>query len=458
MTEQLVAGSALVRAAKYVFSRVGTLEDSVFLKLLSRGQTAAKGGLGALLAQWGLAALVFGAVFIPRFRLGDLFGHYSIDLKVEDLILGALLLCIGIIRPKVSHCPWRQAIEAAFLCFLTAAALSISVGIAAGTLDKPLMSLLCLVKWAEYFLIFILAARLSTAKTCSFFAAVFFWLGIGLAAYGYYEHFYPVSAAAYPNYYRLYERPPFHGDANHIGGLLAMWLSFFSAAYLRSFPHLILPRITGEDRGGGRHSLLLLGAILFVFFPFIWTFSRKSYFAFAGAFIVLVFLARGAWRRWVFLGCLLVLAGLLLPTRLAERVSDLGTVMTAVDPYHSSWAGNMDVWKRCFVNFNQFWLFGAGMGARHRLFYESQYVMTLTEMGILGLFTLAVLLAVPALLALKRLRDPMSGGLAGAYLAGWAAFVLHNLSCVSLTVSKTAVVWWFLTGVWAGALGREHKA
>jgi len=336
------------------------------------------------------------------------------------------------------------------------------------------MSLLYLVKWFEYFCIFFFSARLSQILGARRMVYLFFGLGIALAAYGYYEHFEPVSKAAYPNYYRLFERPPFHGDANHIGGVLALWLSFFSYVYLRepSFLSLRAPRFWG-GRGNPGFEIasstassrndkgvwlpwILLGTIFFVFFPFIWTFSRKSYIAFAGGYFVLFFFLRGARRRWVLLACMLICAGLLLPTRLAERISDLGAVMSESDPYHSSWAGNMDVWKRSFWNFDRFWLLGSGFGARHRLFYESQYVMTLTETGVLGFSTFLMVLVVPAFCAFRRLKAAGSQGLlAGAWLSAWTAFMIHNLSCVSLTVSKCAVVWWFLTGTFVGAMEKR---
>ncbi len=449
-------------------------------------------------------ALVWAAVFIPRLSLGGLAGHYSLDLKAEDLLLIVLsLLFWARSSGAVASGPVFR-IESAFLLFLIFAAVSVVSGLTARTLDKPLVSLLYLIKWFEYFLVFALTARLSQRpQTAQFFLKGFFWLGLAAAAYGYFEHFYPLSSAAYPNYYRLYERPPFHGDANHIGGLFAVWLAFFSCLYLRQ---PLTPTLSPQGRGRIQHgacslapaafsvpvgrgsiagqpavfslgstgfpspfgrgqgegavvSWILLAAILFVFFPFIGTFSRKSYFAFAGAYAFLFFVPGISRRRWIFLACLLICAGFVLPTRLAERLSDLGEVMTAVDPFHSSWAGNLDVWGRCFWNFDQFWLGGAGLGARHRLFYESQYVMVLTETGVLGFGALLLLLFVPAVYAAREsAKQSLQGLAAAAWLTAWAAFLIHNFSCVSLTVSKAAIPWWFLTGTVFGWLNSRETA
>ncbi len=384
-----------------------------------------------------LAILLWACVFLPRISLGRLGGYYALDLKTEDLILFFSAIAFFIF-PTTNHHPPSTVfvfrIESCFLLFLLMAGLSIVNGIGSGTLDKPLVSVLYLAKWFEYFLVFAFAARLTrTPEDAYFYLKHFFFLGLAVALYGYFEHFYPTGKAVYPNYYRLYERAPFHGDANHIGGLLAVWMAFFMGIYFRIKDRRWLPG--------------LVLALLFVFFPLIWTFSRKSYFALAGAFAFAFFIPGVDRRRWLFLGCLLVYAGLLLPTRLAERLTDLGEVMTEIDPYHSSWSGNLDVWRKCLWNFQHFWVFGAGFGARHRLFYESQYIMTLTETGVAGFSAFLMLLLVPAVWAFQKARETSGQGLiAGAWLAAWMVLGIHNFSCVSLTVSKVAIPCWFLTG------------
>lgn len=461
MMESWLATSGLANLYRRGLSHLASLEESFFFKRAGASSAFPERSfeVGSKVSGWTavswilLSILVVGAVFVPRFSLGGFSRYYSLDLKIEDLALAALMLLFFIFQPPNVYSFWRHAVATSFLCFLIAAVFSIAAGMIAGTLDKPLMSILYLVKWFEYFWVFYFSAKLSQAIGPRRMVYLFFWMGIVLAVYGYYEHFAPMSTAAYPNYYRLYERPPFHGDANHIGGILAMWLTFFSFLYLRLS--------VGVNEDGDRpwtHRILFV-SIFFVLFPLIWTFSRKSYLAFAGAYLVMFFLVPAARRRWVFLGCLIVCTSLLLPTRLAERVSDLGAVMSAVDPYHSSWAGNVDVWKRCFLNFDQFLFFGAGLGARHRLFYESQYVMTLTETGLFGLGTLCITLLLPAFFALRRIKlRGTQGLLAGAWLSAWGALMLHNLSCVSLTVSKCAIVWWFLTGAFVGGLNKETNA
>ena len=387
---------------------------------------------------WLLTLTVFAAVFMPRIMLGSAGGHYSIDLRVEDLLLFlAFLFSCGMDRPACRASREALWVERVFIGFLLAAIVSVFYGLYLGTIDKPLVSLLYVVKWCEYLLVFLLAARLARETTHRrLFLQVFGVLGILAVIYGFFEYFRPQDMAVYPNYYRLFERPPFHGDANHMGGLLSLWMALLAGVCFN----------TRQKKWAVFTGALVVAA----FFPLIWTFSRKSYFALAGALSLAVFLPIKR-RRWLWLGALLVCAGLLLPTRLVSRVMDLGEVLSETDPYHSSWAGNLDMWRRSFIHFDKLAMFGAGLGARHRLFYESQYVLVITETGVVGTIFYTVLLGGLAWLGLKRIQrakaQSMNRALWVGWLLGWVVVMLHGVTCVSLTISKIAIPWWFLTGI-----------
>lgn len=392
---------------------------------------------GLSLAKGLLGALLFASIFIPRFYLRSVSAFYRIDFRAEDLLLALIvLLAWGGGALRRGSFPEVSSAGKAFLGFLIAAQISILNGFFFRTIDKPFLSLLYLAKWIEYFLVFILTLRLASGeKDFDHFLKIFFLLGIAIAGFGYWEHFFPSAKAVYPNYYRLFERPPFRGDANHIGGLLVLWIGFFTGLFLKT-----------EKR---QLQLLLPLSVLFVFFPFIWTYSRKSYFALAGMFIFLL-LVRGTRKRLLFLASILVILGLGLPTRLAERLTDLGEAFGSTDPFHSSWAGNWVMWKEAFWNFERFFLFGSGLGSRHRLFYESQYILVLAETGIVG-FIAFVFLGL-SLVREIRGRGFCSGGireqgLALGWLSGFVGLLIHNASCVSWTVAKIALPFWFLTAL-----------
>ncbi len=390
---------------------------------------------GRWLAEYLLCVLLFAGMFIPRIYVGSL-DLSRIDLRPEDYFL-ALLCAIALpilmgIEGKGSGVP---SVEKAFIAFLVAAEISIIWGIGLRTIDKPLVSILYILKWLEYFLIFWITVRLAdTERTSRLFLRVFCLLGLAAACYGYWEHFFPLSKAVYPNYYRLFERFPFQGDANHLGGFFVIWIGFFLGFFLKS--------------SNRRDSALALLGLIFVFFPLLWTYSRKSYFALAGVlFFALIFLKER--RKVLLVICLFVLLALLLPTRMAERLMDLGEALTSTDEFHSSWAGNWIMWTRVMWNFSQFFLFGSGLGSRHRLYYESQYVLILAETGMVGLTVFVYLwisLIRQFLIVPYRGLDPRTQAMALGWFLGFAGLVIHSASCVSWTVAKVAIPFWFLTG------------
>lgn len=420
-------------------------------------------------AQWMLGATLFASLFVPRILIGSVDSAYRIDLRMEDFfLLAAVLMALGFMVAGGSSAgrtesgtgglmqslPVFPSVEKAFLLFLILSQASILQGMWLKTIDKPLVSLLYLVKWLQYFLVFLFTTRLiRDGRDSRFFIKAFFAVGIMIALYGFWEHFFPTAKAVYPNYYRLFERPPFHGDANHVGGFLVLWTAFFTGFFLST-----------EKKG---IQAALLAALALAFFTLIWTYSRKSYFALAAA-LLSGFLFRGCRRRLIFLCSLFTLLALLLPTRLAERILDLGEAISSPDPFHSSWAGNWVMWQKSLWNFQDFALFGAGLGARHRLFYESQYVLLLSETGIAGALCFGVLLVFlvkeiaarwPAKISpwFQCNREKWAGwpsgedswaqSLARGWWMGFAGLAVHNLSCVSWTVSKIAIPFWFLTAV-----------
>ena len=377
--------------------------------------------------------LPFFCVISPRIEMCAI-GVSRIDFRVEDIFIPlVLLLSFPFLRSKESESA-ALPVERAILLFLIAAEFSILNGMWLQTIDKPLLSFLYLLKWVQYFLVFWISVRLLTGEDAKVFLAGFFGLGLAVACYGYWEHFYPLSKAVYPNYYRLFERPPFHGDANHIGGLLVLWCGFFSGLYAYC-----------KRRAW---CLVLLASLLFVFFPLVWTYSRKSYLALAiclGA----AWLLFARKRRYLLLILLLVIGGLFLPTRLSERLLDLPEALTSSDPFHSSWSGNLLMWKQALWNFEKFAFFGAGLGVRHRLYYESQYILILTETGLVGLtafLSLCWMLIRQSLAGFNRRSDGLRTGVAAGWLTGFVGLLIHASTCVSLTVSKIAIPFWLLTG------------
>ena len=108
------------------------------------------------------------------------------------------------------------------------------------------------------------------------------------------------------------------------------------------------------------------------------------------------------------------------------------------------------MWNRSFWNFDKFFIFGSGLGVRHRLFYESQYVMTLTETGVVGMVSYLLLMLAPLRAVWGKLKNKISSGAFLGYCMAWVGIMVHSLSCVSLTVVKIAIPFWMLSGIVLG--------
>ncbi len=399
--------------------------------------------------KWILAVAIFSCLFVPRISVNFFLNAYSLDLRIEDFLLAGLGIFTAVLAFKGEFrqtFPEVPSIENAFILLFIAFSLSIFNGLYTRTIDKPLYSLFCLLKWVEYLLLFFITSRLAFSyEMRRFFIQIFFMLGLTLAIYGYLEYFFPHAKVMYPSYYRLFERFPFRGDANHIGGVFVLWVGFFTAQFLYSS--------NWKLRAG------LLAALIFVFFPFLWTYSRKSYFALGGSLGFALLICSQKRPLFFLISCFALLA-LFVPTRVPERLSDLAQVLTSTNPLQSSWTGDLDVWHKIFWNFENFFVFGSGLGSRHRLFYESQYVMQLAETGILGfgVFLYFILCLIrQAWQGLRNSRREDEWVWAGWFLA-FVGLMIHNLSCISLTVVKVAIPFWYLTAtVFAHPLQRLEK-
>ena len=406
-----------------------------------------------LAGKWILALMLIACVFVPRLSL-KIGGTFRLDLRMEDSLLLVLIFLAFWQRafetadsPKeIPGVPTGFGfVEKSFLFFFLAAGISILSGIWIRTLEKPLLSLFYFLKWAEYFLVFVMAARFSRGRQNSLFLMKFFFiLGLAIACYGYWETAFPADQVVYPNYYRLYERFPFYGDSNHVCGLLVLWIAFFCGIYLKSQK----PLETG----------ILATGLLLVFPTFLLTYSRKSYFALAMALLP-AFLIKGSRRRLLLLILGYALIAILLPSCVIERMTNIGEALASTEIQRSSWAADIDVWDRALWNFDHFWLFGAGFGARHRIFYESQYVMILTETGFAGFAAFLALVFSPLreVAAFWPQTGKRAEGIAWGWILGLTGMLVHNISCISWTIVKIAVPYWFLTGVVLSYLAAEKN-
>lgn len=411
-----------------------------------------------------LTALIFSVFLIPRVTLHLLGTPYALDLRAEDLVM-ALLLCAVVYLDLTRSHPVLEptgtsSVEFYFLLFLVAAQISIFAGMAEKNLDKPLLSGLYLLKWTEYFCVFFVSRKIiRTGEDCRFYLSVFFLLGIILALYGYVEYFFHTKS--YIRYYRLYERFPFYGDANHIGAFYVLWISFFTGLYT-----------VKEDVPFRR---ILLPSLILVFIPFLGCQSRKSLLSLAAAFAAGFLMTRRR-KRLAFVMLILTVAFVFLtPPHILMRFHHQPADNTApalveadgsaeslfgantgfnsdadfyTGPDSDQIAFYLHTWRWMLRGTEKYFLWGCGMGARHRLVYESQYVLLLSETGLTGLLLFLLLCFSPLkTLGLRQKKAGLKEGTALGWRMALIGIMVHNITCVSLSVVKIAFPFWFLTAL-----------
>jgi O-antigen ligase len=103
-------------------------------------------------------------------------------------------------------------------------------------------------------------------------------------------------------------------------------------------------------------------------------------------------------------------------------------------------------WKSALSTVPDFPLIGLGAGARHRSYYDNQYVMTLAESGLLGLGALLILLLGLAA-TLAQARRAWASPLGTGALAALAAVATHSMATGSLIVTMVGGPLFWVCGV-----------
>jgi O-antigen ligase len=113
----------------------------------------------------------------------------------------------------------------------------------------------------------------------------------------------------------------------------------------------------------------------------------------------------------------------------------------------SSMSDRMMVWQEVLASFWNHALFGEGLGARHRSYYNSQYVLLLSETGLIGLLLFSAWIA--SLVKALRIASKGQGLGASLCVASVAAVVgvsVQGLAAVCLLITSIAGSLYWLAG------------
>jgi hypothetical protein len=335
-------------------------------------------------------------------------GGELLFLRLDHGLLAGLLLHLALrdaVRPSRHYTP--------LLCFLIAAGVSVLTGLARDTLSAPLPALAYYLHLIMLGGIFVAAYSLG-GRTGR--AGVYAWClpVILLAAFGILEARMPVLRIE-NNAYRTYEHFFFDGQANHAAGVLAMGagaglcLVFHPRWRVMGLALTLLccAALPGSrSREGFAALAIVLAALAALRFP------RLIPLLFAGGVLIVLLLPDGAW----------------------ENLAAPG----------GSLSDRMLHWREALNGVRDYPVFGMGPGARHRRFYDNQYVFLLAETGFTGLLLFLWWLASLARGLWQRSGGPGPGKLwAMAALAALAGIAVQGLAAVSfLSVMPAAIFYW----------------
>ena len=370
---------------------------------------------------WTLALTPALLIWGPKLNLAVM-GDEAFFFRLDQAAIAGMLVAAAI---RNREAPVSPPAHAALLLFLMALPLSVVAGVGQGTLETGASAVLYLGQWLTWYALLLAASTFGHALGGR---AVYAWALplIALAAYGLTESLWPLYAESGVRY-RIFERGYFPGQANHVGGLLA----------LATVTGLALAR---ERRFRVLGFVLALGATAAL--PA--TGSRSGMVAWTAGIAAWLLLRRPALRWW--LPPLGVAAFFALPPSLGYRLSAPG----------SSMYDRLVAWKSALSTLPDYPLLGLGAGARHRSYYDSQYLMTLAESGAVGLVLLLCFLVLLAV-ALNRSRALGQSPLAAGATAGVVVLAVHGLATASLVVTLVGGPFFWLCGV-AGSATEEARS
>ena len=326
----------------------------------------------------GVAGLPLALMWSPKVPLWIASGEGVFVRLDHAVVAGILLSMMSEKRPR------EGGMAVPLLLLLCALAASALAGILRGTAPAPMLTLLYLGQMCHLALVFVLAYHFGRHLGPP---GAYAWALplVALAMFGIVEALAPASSMPVHND-RTFERVWFHGQANHVGGLLAFGAAV-GVALLR------------EPRWRCLGATLALLACL----ALAGTRSREGMAALAAALWCLAFC-----RFPLAATAALVLAGLgllMLPDQTWSGILSPGSSLYA----------RVVHWKGALSSVTAHPVLGLGLGARHRQFYDNQYLMMLAEGGLLSLVAFAGWLAV-----LMRALWQGSGtrGLGGALCCG----------------------------------------
>lgn len=383
----------------------------------------------------GLAILIACIGFSPEFSVGGIRNFRLEDLVVPAL-LGAWFIRAGKERVPLARAHiWVPAVLS-MLCMI----ISTVIGSFVGT-SRLMMAFLIMGKYTEYLMIYLLVVN-SVKTDREMKALAIFSILVALTS----SHL--SLSATYTESANTVEgrvRGPLGETSNIYGAYLALHFLLALGLYLHAN--------TSSGRFVAGAAVVLLGiSILF-------TYSRTTYVAIAGAILVFGLLKH---RRLLLI--LLIMALILpftAPTSVMERMATVAGVASGPSP--GSWTARLGAWEWAYnrMALTDF-LLGQGIGSVRFGDVDSEYVRVLADTGLAGLALFGWILVRLGRLA-NRTYDRLPsrtferGYLAG-YLMAFMAITIHGVAATTFSAIRTEETFMVLSGLMTVIANRSPES
>ncbi len=381
----------------------------------------------------GLAVLIFSMLLSPEIVIGQVPGR-DIVIRFEDLLL-AIITFTWFAKTAINKgvaifikTPLNKAIGVYILVCI----LSTLRGTIFGYVG-PAKGLFYLIRYIEYFLLFILVANhIHSKKQIKFFLSTFFITCALVSFYGILQ---------IPTGRRV--SAPFEGEVgepNTFAGYLLFMFCIAGGILLQNIPR----RLKGT----------LVGLCILIFIPFLYTLSRASYLAIIFSYIAFIIYSKKKTVLITTMATIVLIGVILRPETIFSRVKytfqeqqqyavKLGNI--TLGPSASariySWQDGFEAWKK-----HPF----LGRGVAGFIFIDGQYIRTLPELGLAGLLAFLWLLWTILKNSLgihKKMQCELYKGLTLGFLAGFIGLAIHSVTSNTFIIIRIMEPFWFMAGI-----------
>ncbi|MCM8780523.1 MAG: O-antigen ligase family protein [Candidatus Omnitrophica bacterium] len=390
--------------------------------------------LSIIKTDFALIVLIFSMLLSPELRVGQITGR-QVVIRADDIMLFivffgwlakmAIYKELGLLRTSALNTP--------ILTYISICIISSLIGISRGQINLK-ETVFYILKYFEYFLLFFMVTNnIKDTRQIKIFIYALISVCFIIGLYAWQLHLLGVTRVTAP-----FEGEA--GEANTLAGYLLLMMATIGGLIIHSSYKL---------------RLLLLGLLVFIIPPFLFTLSRGAWFAFIPMYLSFLIISKRAKIALLFI---LIIAVLILPWSLPGFVKTrikytfvpgktyniYGKSIT----FDESTIRRVESWSYAFKKWQKRPILGYGVPAG--IVTDNQYGRVLRETGIVGFMAFVWLMMMIFRVAYYAYRfsgDDFSRGIALGFLCGFIGLLVHGLSSEVFIIIRIMEPFWFLAAI-----------